>query len=136
MSISEIRYMMTLTGGILIVILSTSTTDSLAQSESTTSMLDQRTNVTEATFTATTTFNLQPLFVEQGKITGQRVLAVVPQPQIETSFMTNTSFRNGTTSPVVNAVNIGTTTITLNADGIFHGEGKGLLRSQGTGFAS
>src|SRR3712207_3508555 len=50
--------------------------------------------------------------------------------------MANTSINNST-GFVVNAINIGTTTITLNADGTFRGEGQGILRTEGGGgFAS
>jgi hypothetical protein len=128
------KYMTTLLAGILGAILSIGAIDSLAQSELTNSedsTQDQVSNVTSAT-----TASLgEPLFVEQGRITGQRVLAVVPQPQLETSFMANTSINNGT-GFLVNAINIGTTTITLNADGTFRGEGQGILRTGGGGFAS
>jgi hypothetical protein len=126
---------MTLTASILVAIFSNGTIDSFAQSELTISRQDQESNVTSATTTAPTTTYGEPLFVEQGRITGQRVLDVIPQPQIETSFMANTSINNGTAS-VLNAINIGTTTITLNADGTFRGEGQGVLRSEGAGFAS
>jgi hypothetical protein len=126
--------MTTLLAGILGAILSIGAIDSFAQSELTTSedsTQDQVSNVTSAT-----TASLgEPLFVEQGRITGQRVLAVVPQPQLETSFMANTSINNGT-GFLVKAINIGTTTITLNADGTFRGEGQGILRTGGGGFAS
>jgi hypothetical protein len=124
------KYVATLLAGILAAIFSIGAIDSFAQSESTT-FQDQGSNAT-----STTTASLgEPLFVEQGRITGQRVLAVAPQPQVETSFMANTSINNGTGS-VVNAINIGTTTIALNADGTFRGEGQGILRTQGGGFAS
>jgi hypothetical protein len=126
---------MTLTSGILLVILSNVTIDSFAQNELSISTRDQESNVTSVTTTSPTTLHGEPLFVEQGKITGQRVLAVIPQPQIETSFMANTSIPNGTTS-IINAINIGTTTITLNADGTFSGEGQGVLRSESAGLAS
>jgi hypothetical protein len=121
-------------------IFSIGTIDSFAQSESTTSSdatQDQASTATPSTATTTTTTTSlgEPLFVEQGIITGQRVLAVAPQPQVETSFMANTSINNGT-GFVVNAINIGTTTIGLNADGTFRGEGQGILRSEGGGFAS
>ena len=129
----------TLLAGILAAtIFSIGTIDSFAQSESTTSSdstQDQESNATPSTATTTTTSLGEPLFVEQGRITGQRVLAVAPQPQVETSFMANTSINNGT-GFVVNAINIGTTTIALNADGTFRGEGQGILRSEGGGFAS
>jgi hypothetical protein len=134
LSIVETKYLITLTAGILIAILSNDTIDSFAQSELIISTKDQANNIT-STNTAVTTSYGEPLFVEQGRITGQRVLAVVPQPQIETTFMANTSINNGAAS-VLNAINIGTTTITLNADGTFRGEGQGILRSEGAGFAS
>jgi hypothetical protein len=121
----------TLIAGILAVnIFSIGAIDSFAQSESTTSQ-DQGSN---ATFATTTSLG-EPLFVEQGRITGQRVLAVAPQPQLETSFMANASINNGT-GFVVNAINLGTNIITLNADGTFRGEGQGILRTEGGGLAS
>ena len=123
----------TVLAGILAVIFSIGANDSFAQTELTTpdSTQDQGSNDTSAN-----TASLgEPLFVEQGRITGQRVLTVAPQPQLETSFMANTSINNGT-GFVVNAINIGTTTITLNADGTFRGEGQGVLRTEGGDFAS
>jgi hypothetical protein len=125
------KYMATLLAGVLAAIFSVGAIDSFAQNELITSTQDQGSNATSVN-----TASLgEPLFVEQGRITGQRVLAVAPQPQLETSFMANTSINNGTGS-VVNAINIGTTTITLNADGTFRGEGQGILRTEGGDFAS
>ena len=130
-TIHSSKYMAILSAGILAAIFSIGAIDSFAQSELTTSTQDQGSNATSAT-----TASLgEPLFVEQGRITGQRVLTVAPQPQLETSFMANTSINNGTGS-VVNAINIGTNTITLNADGTFRGEGQGVLRTEGGDFAS
>jgi hypothetical protein len=123
--------MATLSAGILAAIISVGAIDSFAQSEPITSQ-DQGSNNTSTTSTASLG---EPLFVEQGRITGQRVLTVAPQPQLETSFMANASINNGT-GAVVNAINIGTTTITLNADGTFRGEGQGILRTEGGDFAS
>jgi hypothetical protein len=128
------RYIATLLAGILAAIFSIGAVDSFGQTDLTTangSTQDQGNNATSAT----TASLAEPLFVEQGRITGQRVLAVVPQPQLETSFMANTSINNDT-GFVINAINIGTTTITLNADGTFRGEGQGVLRTKGGGFAS
>jgi hypothetical protein len=71
-----------------------------------------------------------PFFVEQGRIIGQRVLAVTPQPQLESSFMANATITNGSET-VTNAINTGTSVSTLNADGTFRGEGQGILRTQG-----
>jgi hypothetical protein len=125
--------MATLLAGILAVIFSIGAYDSFAQTELTTpdSTQDQGNNATSVT----TALLGEPLFVEHGRVTGQRVLTVAPQPQLETSFMANTSINNGT-GFVVNAINIGTTTITLNADGTFRGEGQGVLRTEGGDFAS
>jgi hypothetical protein len=87
------------------------------------------------TTTAATESLGNPFFVEQGRIIGQRVLAVAPQPQLEFSFMANASINNGDDS-VINAINTGTSISTLNADGTFRGEGQGILRTQGGGVAT
>ena len=76
-----------------------------------------------------------PFFVEQGRIIGQRVLAVTPQPQLEFSFMANATINNGNDT-VINAINTGTSVSTLNADGTFRGEGQGILRTQSGGVAT
>jgi hypothetical protein len=76
-----------------------------------------------------------PFFVEQGRIIGQRVLAVSPQPQLEFSFTANASISNGDDG-IINATNMGTSVSTLNADGTFRGEGQGILRTQGGGVAT
>ena len=89
---------------------------------------------TDLTTTTTTTDVIQslgnPFFVEQGRIIGQRVLAVTPQPQLEFSFMANASINNDD-GVVINAINTGTSVSTLNADGTFNGKGQGILRTQG-----
>ena len=111
--------------GILGIIVSIGATNSFAQSELTAvSIQDQEGNAT-----VTTASLGNPFFVEQGKITGQRVLAVAPQPQLEFSFMANASINNAG-GVVINAINTGTSVSTLNADGSFHGEGQGILRTQ------
>jgi hypothetical protein len=84
--------------------------------------------------TTTTTTDIteslgNPFFVEQGRIIGQRVLAVTPQPQLEFSFMANATINNGS-DIVINALNTGTSVSTLNADGTFRGEGQGILRTE------
>jgi hypothetical protein len=101
--------------------------DSLAQTDLTTngSIVDQQRNVTEVTESIG-----NPFFVEQGRIIGQRVLAVTPQPQLEFSFMANASINNGN-DVAINAINTGTSVSTLNADGTFRGEGQGILRTRG-----
>jgi hypothetical protein len=88
---------------------------------------------TDLTTTTTTTDVIQslgnPFFVEQGRIIGQRVLAVTPQPQLEFSFIANATINNGS-DIVINALNTGTSVSTLNADGTFRGEGQGILRTE------
>ena len=105
--------------------------DSFAQTELTTPgstfSQDQQRN-------ATASFG-NPFFVEQGRIIGQRVLAVMPQPQLEFSFMTNASI-NSSNGSIINAINTGTSISTLNADGTFRGEGQGILRTQGGDLAT
>jgi hypothetical protein len=118
-----------LTPAVLGIISSVGAMDTFAQSELTTtsfaSTQDQERNSTAAT----ASFG-NPFFVEQGRIIGQRVLAVMPQPQLEFSFMANASINNGSGS-VINAINTGTSVSTLNADGTFSGKGQGILRTQG-----
>jgi hypothetical protein len=110
--------------GILGIVFSIIAIDSFAQSELTAvSAQDIESN-------AISSLSLgDPFFVEQGKIIGQRVLTVTPQPQIEFSFMANATINNG--DDVINAINTGTSVSTLNADGTFRGEGKGILRTEG-----
>ena len=117
--------------GILGTIVSIGATNSFAQSELTAvSTQDQEGNATAATALLG-----NPFFVEQGRITGQRVLAVAPQPELEFSFMANASINNAG-GVVINAINTGTSVSTLNADGSFHGEGQGILRTQAGGVAT
>jgi hypothetical protein len=117
-----------LTAAVLGIISSIGAMGSFAQNEFTTassaSTQDQERNSTAAT----ASFG-NPFFVEQGRIIGQRVLAVMPQPQLEFSFMANASINNGSDS-VINAINTGTSVSTLNADGTFNGKGQGILRTQ------
>jgi hypothetical protein len=103
--------------------------DSFAQTDLTTAttspIQDQGRNAT----TEVTQSLGEPFFVEQGRIIGQRVLAVTPQPQLEFSFMANASINNED-DVVINAINTGTSVSTLNADGTFRGEGQGILRTE------
>ena len=99
--------------------------DSFAQTDLTTGS----TQGEEMNTTAVTESLGNPFFVEQGRIIGQRVLAVTPQPQLEFSFMANATINNG--DIVINALNTGTSVSTLNADGTFRGEGQGILRTEG-----
>jgi hypothetical protein len=115
-----------------VIIFSIGTIDSFAQTDLTTTstspIQDQERNDTTATTDIIQSFG-DPFFVEQGRIIGQRVLAVAPQPQLEFSFMANATINNG--SVLINALNTGTSVSTLNADGTFRGEGQGILRTQG-----
>jgi hypothetical protein len=49
--------------------------------------------------------------------------------------MANASINNAG-GVVINAINTGTSVSTLNADGSFHGEGQGILRTQAGGVAT
>jgi hypothetical protein len=109
---------------VLGVVFSFGAISSFAQSDLTTGS----TQGEEMNATAVTESLGNPFFVEQGRIIGQRVLAVTPQPQLEFSFMANASINNG--NVIINAINTGTSVSTLNADGTFRGEGQGILRTQ------
>jgi hypothetical protein len=110
---------------VLGIIISIGAIDSFAQTDFTTGS----TQGEEMNATADTGSLGNPFFVEQGRIIGQRVLAVTPQPQLEFSFMANATINNGNDT-VINAINTGTSVSTLNADGTFRGEGQGILRTQ------
>jgi hypothetical protein len=115
---------------VLGVIFSVDAIGSFAQSGLTTtppSTQDQERNATAVTQSLG-----NPFFVEQGRIIGQRVLAVTPQPQLEFSFMANATINSGDDGDIViNAINTGTSVSTLNADGTFSGQGQGILRTEG-----
>jgi hypothetical protein len=110
---------------VLGIIISIGAIDSFAQTDFTTGS----TQGEEMNASADTESLGNPFFVEQGRIIGQRVLAVTPQPQLEFSFMANATINNGNDT-VINAINTGTSVSTLNADGTFRGEGQGILRTQ------
>jgi hypothetical protein len=119
-----------LAAAVLGIISSIGAMDAFAQTDFTTGS----TQGEEMNSTADTESLGNPFFVEQGRIIGQRVLAVSPQPQLEFSFMANASINND--SVVINATNTGTSVSTLNADGTFSGEGQGILRTQSGGVAT
>jgi hypothetical protein len=116
---------------VLGVIFSSGAIDSFAQSELATSTTTGSTQDQERNATAFTQSLGNPFFVEQGRIIGQRVLAVTPQPQLEFSFMANATISSGGDNIVINAINTGTSVSTLNADGTFSGQGQGILRTEG-----
>jgi hypothetical protein len=66
-----------------------------------------------------------PFFVEKGKIIGQRVLNVTPQPQLEFTFKAN-----GTINNITDFTNIGTTVSNLQANGVFHSKGQGFIMTE------
>jgi hypothetical protein len=70
---------------VLGIIISIGAIDSFAQTDFTTGS----TQGEEMNASADTESLGNPFFVEQGRIIGQRVLAVTPQPQLEFSFMAN-----------------------------------------------
>jgi hypothetical protein len=116
-------------GAVLVLIFSIGAIDSFAQMDLTTTtgpIQDQERNATSVIESLG-----NPFFVEQGRIIGQRVLAVTPQPQLEFSFMANASINSGSDGVTINAINMGTSVSTLNADGTFRGQGQGILRTQG-----
>ncbi|MDQ3562319.1 MAG: hypothetical protein M3382_04905 [Thermoproteota archaeon] len=122
-------------GAVLGAIFSIGTIDSFAQTDLTTTTINGSTQDQQRNTTALTESFGDPFFVEQGRIIGQRVLAVSPQPQLEFSFMANASINNED-DVVINAINTGTSVSTLNADGSFRGEGQGILRTQTGGVAT
>ncbi len=63
-----------------------------------------------------------PFFVEKGKVIGQRVLSVTPQPQLEFTFVAN-----GTINDSINFTNTGTTVSNLQANGAFNSKGQGFI---------
>jgi hypothetical protein len=73
---------------------------------------------------ATTTLG-SPFFVEKGKVIGQRILSVTPQPQLEFTIRANATI-NGN----INATNTGTTVSTIQPNGVFHTKGQGIIMTQ------
>lgn len=66
-----------------------------------------------------------PFFVEKGKVVGQRVLGVTPQPQLEFTFIAN-----GTINNDINFTNTGTTVSNLEANGAFNSKGQGFIMTE------
>jgi hypothetical protein len=120
-------------GVVLALIFSIGVVDSFAQTDLTTTTTITNGSIQDQQRNATSVIDSlgNPFFVEQGRIIGQRVLAVTPQPQLEFSFMANASINRGSDGVVINAINTGTSVSTLNADGTFRGQGQGILRTQG-----
>jgi hypothetical protein len=66
-----------------------------------------------------------PFFIEKGRIIGQRVLSVGPQPQIEFTVVANATI-NGN----ISATNTGTTVSTLQDNGVFRSTGQGFIMTK------
>jgi hypothetical protein len=66
-----------------------------------------------------------PFFIEKGRIIGQRVLSVGPQPQIEFTVVANATI-NGN----ISATNTGTTVSTLQDNGVFRSTGQGFIMTE------
>jgi hypothetical protein len=66
-----------------------------------------------------------PFFVERGKVIGQRVLSVTPQPQLEFTIVAN-----GTINNSINFTNTGTSISNLQADGAFTSKGQGFITTE------
>lgn len=66
-----------------------------------------------------------PFFVEKGKIIGQRVINVSPQPQLEFTVAANATI-NGN----ISATNTGTTVGILQPNGVFRSMGHGFIMTQ------
>ena len=94
-------------GGINVTVLPTTQEEAIAQSN-----IDND--------NATTLGN--PFFIEKGRIIGQRVLSVSPQPQIEFTVVANATI-NGN----ISATNTGTTVSPFKITEYFVPQDKGLL---------
>jgi hypothetical protein len=66
-----------------------------------------------------------PFFVEKGKIIGQRVLTVEPQPKMDYTFSA-TGVMNGN----VNVTDTGTIVSTLRNDGVSYSVGQGMIMTK------
>ena len=75
--------------------------------------------------TNSTTSLGNPFFVEKGKIIGQRVINVSPQPEIEFTVAANATI-NGN----ISATNTGTTIGILQPNGVFRSTGQGFIMTQ------
>jgi hypothetical protein len=66
-----------------------------------------------------------PFFVEKGRIIGQRVINVTPQPELEYTVAANATI-NGN----ISATNTGTTVGILQPNGVFRSTGHGFIMTQ------
>jgi hypothetical protein len=87
------------------IISSAGAMNSFAQNELTTTDSASAQNQ-ESNAISTASFG-NPFFQDLGRIIGQRVLAIMPQPQLEFSFMANANLDNGSRN-IINAINTGT----------------------------
>ena len=81
--------------------------------------------IAQTTIDDNSTTSGNPFFVEKGKIIGQRVINVSPQPEIEFTVAANATI-NGN----ISATNTGTTVGILQPNGVFRSTGQGFIMSQ------
>ena len=103
-------------------IVTTTVVDVKAQEANTTTS-DNATNTTTNATGNITLGNL--IYQHKGKITSQTVLE---GPTVQTSFSSNGTVSGGVTN--VNVTEIGTYTTTPRTNGVFYGEGKGVITNE------
>jgi hypothetical protein len=103
-------------------IVTTTVVDAKAQEANTTTS-DNATNTTTNATGNITLGNL--IYQHKGKITSQTVLE---GPTVQTSFSSNGTVSGGVTN--VNVTEIGTYTTTPRTNGVFYGEGQGVITNE------
>jgi hypothetical protein len=103
-----------------IFIVTTTVEDAKAQEANTTAASDNATNTTTNATGNITLGNL--IYQHKGKITSQTVLE---GPTVQTSFSSNGTISGGVTN--VSVTEIGTYTTTPRTNGVFYGEGQGVI---------
>jgi len=106
-----------------IFIVTTTVEDAKAQEANTTAASDNAVNTTTNATGNITLGNL--IYQHKGKITSQTVLE---GPTVQTSFSSNGTVSGGVTN--VSVTEIGTYTTTPRTNGVFYGEGKGVITNE------
>jgi hypothetical protein len=106
-----------------IFIVTTTVEDAKAQEANTTAASDNATNTTTNATGNITLGNL--IYQHKGKITSQTVLE---GPTVQTSFSSNGTISGGVTN--VSVTEIGTYTTTPRTNGVFYGEGQGVITNE------
>ena len=104
-------------------IVTTTIVDVKAQEANTSTTNDNTTNTTTNTTGNITLENL--IYQHKGKITSK---TVIERTTVQTSFSSNGTVSGGVTN--VNVTEIGTYTTTPRTNGIFYGEGKGVITNE------